>query len=464
MHDAGTPMADIALTRGLAAFVAAPPFDTAPDDVSPVIRNGFTDTLAALLGGRAEPVTQAALHTVRHRRLDDGATEYVTGLHLDPAAAAFVNGVAAHALDYDDMALNGHPSVVLVPALLAASEPAGASDAALLRAYLVGYEVWAELNAREPDSLHGKGWHPTCVIGTVAAAAAVAHLRGLDAASAGHALGIAASLAGGLMGNFGSMTKPLHAGWAAAHGIEAVQLAEAGVTASADILESPTGFLAAFSPAGRADRGPLVPGGTLQIRSNGLSVKKYPVCYASHRVIDGVIDLRQQHGLRAADIARITATISDVNARVLHSHAPQDALQAKFSLEFACAMALLEGAVGLPEVTDAQVHRADLQTLMTRVAVATVPPGCPVEPSFALNDQIVITLHDGTRFDSGPIRFARGHALLPLSGADLASKFMGCVAPPEHQAAGALLKALQAMGSHSGSGLRDALRAFAAAG
>ncbi len=417
----------IPLTQGLGAFVAQPPFSP-PQDVIALLRNAFIDTIACLFSGAQEPVTQAALALVRERGSRAQGQLLWSQERLSVVDAAFVHAVAAHALDYDDMALNGHPSVVLVPALLAAGQALGASDQALLGAYLVGYEVWAELVGREPDSLHNKGWHPTSAIGTVAVAAAVAHLEQLDAARAGHALGIAASLSCGLMGNFGSMTKPLHAGWAAAHGIEAVRLAQRGVTASRNVLESPVGFLAALSPQGRADRSDWQPPADLRLRRNGLSIKKYPVCYAAHRVIDGVIDLRRAHGFAPAQIARIAPTLSDVTARVLHAHQPTTALEAKFSIEFACAMAALEGAVALPQVTDAQVQRADVQALIARVHATTVAPGCPIEPGFALHDQVQITLLDGTVLDSGAIRFARGHAQRPLPDEDISAKWRGCLA------------------------------------
>lgn len=416
------------LTQGLGQFVASPPFKAAPDDVVQLLRDAFIDTVACLFSGRQEAVTQAALALARQRAGAPQARALLGSERLNAMDAAFVNAVSAHALDYDDMALNGHPSVVLVPALLACGEAAGSTDEALLRAYLVGYEVWAELVGREPDSLHNKGWHPTSVIGTVAVAAAIAHLTGLDANAASHALGIAASMSSGLMGNFGSMTKPLHAGWAASHGIEAARLAQLGVTASSNVLEGATGLLAALSPQGKADRTAWTPPSQLRIRQSGLSIKKYPVCYAAHRVIDGVLDLKLQHGFSAAQVQRFVPTLSDVTARVLHASQPSSALEAKFSIEFACAMAALVGAVGLPQVTDEQVRRADVQALMRKVDKHTVAPGCPIEAGFALHDQVRIELVDGTVLDSGPIRFARGHAKLPLPHADIVTKWHGCLA------------------------------------
>lgn len=436
------------LTQALGAYVARPPFESVPDDVAAVLRTAFVDTVACLFAGREEAVTKAALALVRARGSKPQARLLFGGERAGVADSAFVNAVAAHALDYDDMALNGHPSVVLVPALLAAGEAAASDGAALLRAHLVGYEVWAELVRREPDPLHGKGWHPTSVMGTVAVAAAVANLQGLDAGAASHALGIAASMASGLMGNFGSMTKPLHAGWAASHGIEAVQMAQHGVTASGDVLESATGFLAALSPQGRADRSPWQASTELRFRTSGLSIKKYPVCYAAHRVIDGVLNLRQRHGFQPDEIERFVPTLSDVTARVLHRHRPTTALEAKFSIEFACAMAALKGSVGLREVTDAQVTRTDVQALMTRVEPHHVAPGCPIEPGFALHDAVQVHLRNGTVLDSGPIRFAGGHAQAPLTAAEVAAKWHDCLASVG-ESQPALLQRLQTLGSTS---------------
>jgi 2-methylcitrate dehydratase PrpD len=448
------------LTRGLARWIASESM-AVPADVLPILRNAMIDTLAALLSGRDEAVTRAALAYAGRRQGEPAATALPGMRRLHVADAAFVNGVSAHALDYDDMALNGHPSVVLIPALLAQGEACGASDSALLRAYLAGYETWAELAAREPDPLHSKGWHPTSVIGTVAAAAALCHLLALPETAVAHALGIAASLSCGLMGNFGSMTKPLHAGWAAAHAIEAVHLAQAGATASPNVLEAPTGFLAAFSPQGRARRDEWSPPPQLRIRKNGLSIKKYPVCYASHRVIDGVLDLRAKYAIRPEQVERIEAAISDVNVGVLHSHAPRSALEAKFSLEFACAMSLCDGAVGLAQVTDAQALRPDIQALMTRVRILGLPAGCPVEPSFALHDRVTVHLRDGRVLDSGDIRFARGHAQLPLTDAELDVKFLGCAGSAAPGAAQSLLATLRALGDVPEATLLPALARFA---
>lgn len=417
------------LTAQLAAFTSEPAFGTLPARAVEIVQSGFADTIATMLAGRDEPVTRIALQWVAARQ--SAVTEASLLLGSARAAsvdAALVNGAAGHALDFDDVALGGHPSTVLVPAVLAEGERLGAGGADALRAYLVGYEVWAELFAREPDPYHLKGWHPTAVLGTVGAAAAVAHLNRLPQAQCQHAIALAASMACGLVANFGSMTKPLHAGRAAAAAVEAVRLAASGLTAAPDALEHHAGYLAALSPKGRADGASPAAhlGRHLKILEQGLSIKKYPTCYATHRVIDGVLDLARAHSVRSGDVEEIRARIGVAQASMLRNHAPATGLEAKFSLEFAVAAALVVGKVGLAELTDTFVGQQEVRSLMRKVRIETDASQCPIEPVFALNDRVQLVLRDGRVLDSGEIRFARGNAMAPLAPADLRAKFLDC--------------------------------------
>jgi len=312
---------------------------------------------------------------------------------------------------------------------MAEGEALGSTGAELIRAYLVGYEVWAELISRDADPHHVKGWHPTAVFGTVAAAAAVASLRRLSFEAARNAIGLSASMAGGLVANFGTMTKPFHAGRAASAGIEAVRLAMRGMTASPDVLEHHAGFLNAISPKGRLDfeRSAEQLGHDLRIRQSGLSIKQYPICYATHRVIDGVIGAASRENLNAEDVAAVHAQIGKTQASMLRNHAPQTGLEAKFSLEFAVASSLVAREVGLAQLNDQFVRRSEIQSTMKKVATTTVDTSCPVEPMFAFADRVRIELKDGRAVDTGDIRFARGNAQLPLTQDELKRKFLDCV-------------------------------------
>jgi aconitate decarboxylase len=417
------------LTDSLSQFVANPSFPELPERALKIVQSGFIDTIATMIAGQNEPVVAIVQQFVEERKSAAREARVLLGHEMAASAdAALINGTAAHALDYDDVALSGHPSTVLVPAVLAEGERLNVSGTEAIRAYLVGYEVWAELLSREQDAYHVKGWHPTAVLGTIGTAAAVAYLHKLSAEQCRNAIAIAASMASGLVANFGTMTKPLHAGRAAACGVEAVRLAASGLTGAMDVMEHHAGYLAALSPNGRIDssRAALNLGRKLRVLESGLSIKKYPMCYATHRVIDGMLDLIGAHDIKPADVMEVRACIGVAQASMLRNHAPVTGLEAKFSLEFAIASALVARKVGLAELTDSFVAEPMVRQLMTKVKTSTSDVPCPIEPVFALNDRVVVLLRDGRALDSGEIRFARGNAMLPLHDEELRAKFVDC--------------------------------------
>jgi 2-methylcitrate dehydratase PrpD len=418
----------MALTRELGRFIAAISFETLPAAAVATAKLGFTDCVATMIAGAPEAAPQLLRQGLAPA--SGPATLTFSGERCAPAEAAWINGTAGHALDYDDVALRGHPSTVLVPAILAEGEAREASGRDMIAAYVAGYEVWAELAGRDPGHHHRKGWHPTGIFGPIGAAAACAALRRLDAERAAAALALAASQSAGLMANFGTMTKPFHAGRAAHAGLVSARLAELGFTASLDALEHPQGFLAAVSPAGEADREtpPQGLGTAWQIVAQGLGIKKYPACYCTHRALDAMLDLAARHALPAADIERITVSLSDTHALILRNHAPQTGLEAKFSIEFAMAAAVAARHAGLAEYTDEFVRRPDIPQLMRRVRVTTNRDYDPQQPGAARFDQVTVELKGGQRLESEPVKRARGHAERPLGAGELFAKFRDCLA------------------------------------
>jgi len=415
------------LTAALGEFASTINYADIPGAAWPTVRAGFTDCVATMIAGRREPVVQILTRTLALS--DKGeATLYFSNEKAGSADAALVNGTAAHALDYDDVALRGHPSVALVPALLAEAEALGRSGAEIAAAYVAGYEVWADLVDRERGKHHDKGWHPTGVFGPLAAAAACARLRRLDPAKAAAALGIAASRAGGLMANFGSMTKPFHAGGAAHSGVIAARLAEHGMTCAPDVLEHPQGFLNAVSPAGEYDARSIHIGQTWQIVKQGLSIKKYPICFAAHRVVDATLDLARSHAIRVENISRVSVSISVLAAKLLRNRLPQTALEAKFSIEFAIAAALIADNVGLRELTDDFVRSNAVQQFMKRISVDTNENYDAEAPVQSIYDEVHMTLASGERLSSEQVRRPRGHPANPLKAGELRNKFKDCVA------------------------------------
>lgn len=441
------------LSSQMADFLVADAGDRIGPEVSAVVEAAVLDTAGCILSGRNEQVTLRMAAWLEEQLMPRSEAGVLFSDRRSSAiAAASLNAASGHALDFDDVALAGHPSVVLVPALLAEAERSGLAGPALIQAYVKAYQVWADLLQRLPDPLHEKGWHPTAVLGTLAVAAAVCAARGTPAGLTAHALGIAASQASGLVANFGSMTKPMHAFWAVEKGMTAVALAELGITASADALDGPAGLLTALAGVRPADRDrPFSGWNALAIETVRPSIKKYPVCYAAHRVIDGVLDLRARHGLTPGSVRRIRAYVSPTNRKVLKYARPATALEAKFSMQFACACALAYGEVNLHRLSEASLRDREVLQLMELVEVHDVERACPLEPSFAFMDRVVVETDDGTQFDSGDIRFARGHAQLPLTRGELEAKLIACVSPQERDMAVNLIARLRRLMQTSGA-------------
>jgi len=415
------------ITRELAAFVSGLRFAQIPGDGLPVIAMGFTDCVGVMIAGRNEPPTQLLQSVLAPQ---GGESSLLFGQERASAAdAAWINGTAAHALDYDDVALRGHPSTAIVPAILAEAEALGADGRAMATAYAAGYETWAELVRRDPDQHHTKGWHPTGIFGAIAAAAACASLRGLDAEQTTHALALGASQSAGLMANFGTMTKPFHAGRAAQAGVVSARLAAAGFTAAADALEHPQGFLAAVSPAGNYDAtAPVEAGKDWKLPRSRLSVKKYPMCFATHRALDGMLDLLREQKLAPSDVRKISVSISRRNIAMLRNRQPQTGLEAKFSMQFAMASAVLAGRATLTELSDAFVRRADVQELMRRVEVLPedrLDPN-PNAAGNAIHDQVTVETTNGAILKGAEVNMVRGGPDKPLSREELWTKFADC--------------------------------------
>jgi 2-methylcitrate dehydratase PrpD len=415
------------LTEALGNFVAEVSFERLPEAAVDVARLGFTDTIATMIAGAGEPAPQLLREGLAPAA--GPASLYFTAERATAPEAAWINGTAGHALDYDDVALRGHPSTVLVPAILAEGERLDASGRDLVAAYVAGYEAWAELAWRDPGHHHRKGWHPTGIFGSIGAAAACAALRRLDGKRAAQALALGASQSGGIMANFGTMTKPFHAGRAAYAGVVSARLAELGFTASPDALEHPQGFLSAVSPEGKADREtpPKGLGSEWKITKQRIGIKKYPACYCTHRSLDAMLDLLKAHPLKPADIGHITVSLSSTHALILRNHLPQTGLEAKFSIEFAMAAAVVARRAGLAEYSDPFVRRPEVQELMRRVRIETNEDYDPDLPGGSRFDQVRVELADGGEIASEKVRRARGHAELPLSEADIYDKFRACL-------------------------------------
>lgn len=424
----------VSLTSKMGAYVQDFTLDDVPEDALKIVRSAFADTVAVIMAGIEEDATRITFAQAAETDSGRGASVCLTDAVASSPMAALVGGTAAHALDYDDQSLSGHPSAVLVPAILAEGWRLNATGQEIAAAYLVGYEVWAELIGRN-TGYHAKGWHPTSVFGTVGAAAAVAYLNKLRAEQVVCALAIAASKASGLASNFGTMTKPLHAGLAARNGLVSAQLAAGGMTASADAFNSAVGFLSAVS-ANTPDRETASRlGDKLYILNHRLCIKRYPTCYFMHRSFEAMVAILAEAGAVADEVERVEVRMGRGQTVVLTHERPQTALEAKFSGQFAIAAAAILGRMGLKEVSDEVVLRPDIQAFLPKVELIPVDGFDPRDPVHSASDSVRAFLKSGKILDSGPISSIKGHAEDPLTRDELWAKFQECTADV-HIAAG----------------------------
>ncbi len=417
-----------ALTSDIAGFVASVSAGAAPERCNFGARIGMLDCVGTMIAGADEQAVKIVAQMVPAYTGNDGAPEIPGGRNLSASDAALVNGVAAHVLDYDDVGMDGHPSAALTPAILAEGWTLGASGAEAIAAYVAGYEVWALLQELEPGALHERGFHPTAIWGTLAAAAACARLNHLNTDETTNAIAIAASLAAGTVANFGTMTKSLHAGRTAQSGVLAARLAKAGFTGSPDALEHKAGFMRAHTASGHpaVERGDWGLGSDWRLPKMGINIKRYPMCYGTHRAIDAMLDLAQEHDLKPDAIDEIHVRMGDAQDLMLRNREPKTALEAKFSMEFAMASALIARKVGLKELDDDFVRRGDIVAVMRKVTRSTTDERMADMPPFAPDDRLSIRLKSGETLAHEPVVRPKGHWQKPLTEAELREKFLDC--------------------------------------
>jgi aconitate decarboxylase len=423
------------LTRQYAAFASAASRNgIAPGKAFEVVRLGFTDSAGVILAGLNEDVVKRLVRHVERQGGAETARLLFGQRRASPIQSALVNSTAAHAHDYDDFAFSNHPSAVLCPAILAAAEHARifgrtVDGRRMANAYVAGYEIWAEVMKREPDHLYAKGWHPTAVFGPIGAAAAAAVVLDLDEGEILNAIALACSLAGGVFENFGTMAKPMHGGRASEAGVTAACMAAEGIAASPSAVEGKHGLLTGVSPNGRTDRDrPTRLGRDWHILKERLNIKKYPTVGASQRVIDAVLMLRRERPPEIGRIQKIVPRVSVNHLEVMPFHAPTTGLQAKFSLPFAVACALVHGRVGLAEVQDSVVREPRIQALMAMVEPETTREFLPDWPNAAPFDVVHFHLDDGSIVSTPEVRRATGHGDTPLSAPEIRAKFEACAA------------------------------------
>ena len=412
------------LAFAIASRINALSFAELPPQAVHWARLAIADNIAAGLGGCREPSVDILLSLTQTSGVRGSCTVLGRAETLPALEAAFVNGAAAHALDFDDCSptMDGHPSVPMVPALLALAEQLDRSGRDVIEAYVAGYETETAIaSVVNPD--HGqRGWHPTATLGIFGAAAACAKLLKLDDKAFGVALSIAASSAAGLRANSGTMTKHLHAAQSNRNGLQAALLAQKGFTANLGALEHELGYFSAY--AGRAvdpqavlarlDR-------SFDILKPGIAIKQYPCCAFTHPAIDAMLKLRAHEELSGDDVASIKVELAPKRMRNVNRPDPRTDTDAKFSTHYVVALALKNGGVHLSDFEGSAFLDPSLRELMQRVDLQ------PHDGALA-EAVVTITGQDGSTRREVAVRDMGRGPDDPMSDEEFRDKFLDCAA------------------------------------
>lgn len=423
------------LTQYVGEFIVNTRYEDIPAEVIALGKKSILDGLGLALAGTKSPTGPIVL---KYLALDEhcAGEHSVLGTTVKTSArsAAFANGVSIHAHDYDDTQLSSqpdrvyglltHPTAPVLPAVVSLTESGEHSGQEFMLAYHLGVEVECKIAEAIAPRHYLDGFHTTGTCGTFGGAAASARLLGLNLDGTLRALGVAASEAAGLRENFGTMTKPFHAGRATANGLFASQLAGLGWTASERILEAPAGFFHAagggYEPAQLLNK----LGRPWTFASPGVSIKPFPSGSLTHPAMGLMQALIKKNHLHAADVEQVEIGTNSHNVKTLQYHDPQTGLEAKFSMEYCLAILLVDGQAGLQEFTDAVVRRPDVQAMVKRVHVYT-DPVAEAAGFDKMTSILKIHLKDG-RVLSGQADFAKGSPANPMSYDEVAEKFYGC--------------------------------------
>ncbi len=451
-------------TKRIAEYVTATDIEDFPPDAIAAAKGAIMDCLACMLAGSREDLADILCRYVAGESAAPVASVVGRGFRTSAANAALVNGAMAHALDYDDITqiTKTHPTAVLLPAALAVAEETGASGKDLLLGYMSGFEVACAVGEALSEAYYDDlGWHPTGPLGAVGSAAAASRIMALDPEQTAMAVSLAASQASGLRQNFGTMTKPFHAGDAARAGVVSAKLVRDGFTASGDALEGRFGFVRAFSGGQGFDSQQVEAnlGNKLYLVESGIEIKKYPCCGSAHLALDATFDLLSQAAIDPAAVDRIDVMVDfDPPRSLIHSR-PVSSLEGKFSMQYCLAAALLDQRVGLQSFTDDQVMRPEAQAMIPRIEMRRIP-GNEGQPSWTEGyHQVDVRLKDGSTLRQQAHRADSG-ALRGVTMADIREKFRDCAAQSLSEATTAeVLSRLELLEEGEPvSGLADLLR------
>ncbi|EAQ66900.1 hypothetical protein MED121_13270 [Marinomonas sp. MED121] len=408
-------------------------YEQLPADVIQTAKYAVLDYIGVAIPGSDQAVAQNLLNWAKQRSWGSSACVIGSEARLDVEHAALVNAAAGHALDFDDTswATIGHPTTVILPALLALAEQKESSGKALLLAYIAGVEVAHKVADLMMPETSENGWHTTGVFYALGTAAAACQLLALDQETTTRALALSLSKSGGIRSNFGTQAKPYHAGMAAKAGLEAISLAQSGITSSSTALEGVDGFIQCYASQALAEKArrmakPILFGASWDLSTKGYAYKKYPNCSGNHPACDSILALVESQKITWQEIASIHCGVSLLGPKELVCHQPQTPVEARFSIEYSIACALIYGQITLDEFTEAKIQDPRVQDMMGKINMSVDKEleklgfigTAPVKIKILKNNGEVILLEND---------LARGNPEKPFTQAEFFDKFKACV-------------------------------------
>ena len=418
------------VTEELAKFACKLTYHKLPREAVGWAKDAILDCTGVALAGSQEEAGKIMADYAKKTAAKPEAGVMASGFKTTAAEAALANGTMAHALDYDDYALpnwTGHPTAPIWPAIFSLGQRQKISGKDLLLAYVVGFEVDARVGAYLGRGHYESGWHPTATYGTMGATAACCSILKLDVTRTRSAFGIASSEASGVRQNFGTMTKPLHCGLSSRNGIVAALLAEKGFTADVDAIEGTFGFGKVFLANGDCDPARSLKGlgKSYMIVEHGISVKPYPCCAEAHRCLDAILFLIQKHDIKADDVESVECRTSDMVPAIMIRHRPKTVEEAKFSMEYCMAVALLDREAGLQQFTEERVRERKVQKLLTRVHYLHLPEHSGYANMERYPERVTVKLKNGETY-AQEVLTNKGKPGNRLSREELIAKYTAC--------------------------------------
>ena len=406
-------------------------FDTSliNDQAISLSRTAIIDTIGVTLAGVTEPCVTNLFKVPGVGTSPGASTVFGTAIKTSALDASFINGVGSHAHDYDDFSqpMGGHQSAPLVAPLFALAEERGATGLKLIHAYVVGIETEIRI-ARAVNFYHyDKGWHPTATLGIFGAVAACGYLIGLDKQKMATALAIAASFASGLKSNFGTMVKPLHVGQCARNGLLAVLLAESGYDANVATLEHKQGFLNAFNGPGNFNAELIFENwaNPLEVLSSEMGLKQFPCCGSTHPPVTMMLNLRREEAIDLKEVTRVEVLVHKRRLPHTNNPNPQTPLEAKFSVQYAVARALVSGAVRLGDFEGQAHFDGDVRDIMAKLSAGPHPDMADDSPE-QFGAEVTVTLKNGQALTRKISNLVGRGITYPMTSDEMWEKFNDC--------------------------------------